>query len=149
MKQLTIALAVIAITLTNCKKDHNEDNSTNSQGYVQKFDVIFDGTEYTGTNVRYGSPPQHTVKYNKELECTLAWTPAFYVRIANAPASGKTDFCNAGCDPQNGDIILSFLGDGVMETEFSGSMEYTTDGIIKINAVSKTGKTLTGTIQRK
>ncbi|MBV4356831.1 hypothetical protein [Pinibacter aurantiacus] len=149
MKRLTIALAAIAIALTNCKKDHNQDTSTNSQGSVQKFDIIFNGTEYTGANVRYGVPAQHTTTYRTELECTLAWTPAFYVRIANAPTSGKADFCNAGCDPQNGDIILSFLGDGVMETEFSGSMEYTTDGIVKINAVSKTGKTLTGTIQWK
>lgn len=148
MKQLTLALAIVVIALTSCKKDHNEDTSTNTPTSVQKFDIVFDGTEYTGTNVYNTTPkPRPTVKYQRILLCTLAWTPAFYVQIDNAPLTGKAEFCNTGCDPQNGDIVLSFLGDGVMETEFSGTMEYTTVGIAKIDAVSKTGKKLTGTIQ--
>ena len=150
MKQLTLALAIIVIALTSCKKDHNEDNSTNTPTSVQKFDVTYNGTEYTGTNVYRTTPkPRPTPKYQTILLCTLAWTPAFYVQIDNLPSTGKVEFCNTGCDPQNGDIVLSFLGDGAMETEFSGSMEYIADGIVKIDAVSKTGKKLTGTIQFK
>lgn len=149
MNKLTLVVVLLATTFANCKKDNNSNTTTNTGTSTQNFDITFNGVEYKDTKVTFGSPqPRPTPTYRNVLVCSLWWTPAFYVQIDNLPASGKANFCSAGCDPQKGDIILSFLGDGIMETEFSGTVEYVSERKIKIDAVSKTGKTLTGTIER-
>ena len=140
---------ILAITagLASCKKNNN--NVIKSSGTSQNgFKINYDGTDYSGL-VMYNGGPSPSINSKNLVTGYQLSSVIFSIKITNVPDAGIQSVCSSACDPSKGDINITFTTDGTNLSEFSGTVERVSSSTIKINAASKAGKTLTGTLQWK